>query len=81
LILPKAWEAGLPTICRVPAANPVDQDLSDPASVFDFTAASRQIVGKPNSHALRAEAMTQGFADSSVGVSLLAIASERTSVR
>jgi hypothetical protein len=59
LILPKAWEAGLPTICRVPAANPVDQDLSDPASVFEFTAASQQIVGKPNSHALRAEAITR----------------------
>jgi hypothetical protein len=43
----------------VPAANPVDQDLSDPASVFEFTAASRQIVGKPNSHALRAEAITR----------------------
>jgi hypothetical protein len=24
LILPKAWEAGLQTICREPAANPVD---------------------------------------------------------
>jgi hypothetical protein len=24
LILPKAWEAGLPTICREPAADPVD---------------------------------------------------------
>jgi hypothetical protein len=24
LMLPKAWEDGLPTICREPAANPVD---------------------------------------------------------
>ncbi|HXR02907.1 MAG TPA: hypothetical protein VN798_21300 [Pseudomonas sp.] len=48
----RAWEAGLPTIRRAPAANPA-------TAVSGLAAASRQIVSKLDSYGLRPESKAE----------------------
>ncbi len=59
LLLPKAWEAGLPTICRAPATN-IEHPCVRQIEEADFTTAPQSIADKSGSHALRAESTHWG---------------------